>query len=252
MSDKYFKLNIDISEITKEFESIKKEVAEAVQTGAESLAHIVHAKINEIATDKLNTRAKTYKENVTFEEVQKNVWIVTLLEPAMWIEDGQKPYDMKETLLAKNAKIGKTGKRYKHIPMDKAKPPSQQSENANKLTNQIKEHLRANKIPFRKIEVDEKGSPRLGLLHKFSLASDKPSVRSKDPVLKNVQIYQTKDSTGNIRRDVMTFRTISDNSDNWQHPGLEGVNIFEDAYEWALKEWETKILPDILAGFDKK
>jgi len=251
-SDKYFKLDIDISELTKEFDEIKKDVQKALQDGAESLSNMVHAKVQEMATDKLNTRAKEYKENVTFEEVQKGVWVVTLLEPALWIEEGLKPYDMKETHLAKNAKVGKDGKRYKHIPFDKAKPPSQQSESANKLTNEIKEHLRANKIPFRKIELNESGSPRLGLLHKFSLPSDKPSARSKDPSLKNVQIYQTKDSTGNIRRDIMTFRTISDNSDNWQHPGLDAVKIFDEAYKWAEQEWTTKILPDILASFDKK
>jgi len=252
MNNKYLNLNIDINELTKEFDSIKKEVQKAIQDGAEALATMTHAKINELATDELNTRAKEYKENLTFEEVQKGIWIVTMLEPGLWVEEGLKPYDMKETHLAKNAKVGKDGKRYKHIPFDKAKPPSQQSESANKLTNQIKEHLRANKIPFRKIELNENGSPRLGLLHKFSLPSDKPSARSKDPSLKNVQIYQTKDSTGNIRRDVMTFRTISDNSDNWQHPGVEAVKLFEKALTWAEREWETKILPDILGSFDKK
>jgi hypothetical protein len=252
MSNKYLKLDIDIAEITKEFESIKKEVAEAVQTGAEALANMLHSKINELATDELNTRAKLYKENVTFEEVQKGVWVVTLLQPALWVEEGQQPYDMKETHLAKNAKVGKDGSRYKAIPFDKAKPPSQQSDSANKVTDQIKTHLKANKIPFRKLELDDKGSPRLGLLHKFSLDSDRPSARSKSPGLQNVSIYQTKDSTGNVRRDLLTFRVISDKSNNWQHPGNQPVNLFNKALTWAEKEWENKILPDILASFDKK
>jgi len=252
MSGKYLDLNIDIAELTKEFEGIKSEVAEAVRNSAETLATMTHAKVNELATDKLNTRAKQYKENVTFEEIQKGVWVITLLEPAMWIEEGQSSYDMKETHLRKNAKVGKDGKRYKQIPFDKAKAPSQQSESANKLTGQIKQHLRANKIPFRKIETNEHGSPRLGLLHKFTVDSDKPSARSKSPSLQNVSIYQSKDSTGNVRRDIMTFRTISDNSENWQHPGNDAVNIFDEAYKWAEREWETKILPDILDSFDKK
>ena len=252
MSDKYLNLDIDLNELAKEFDSIKDEVQKALKDGAESLAHMTHAKVNEIATEKLNTRAKEYKDNVTFEEVDKGVWVVTLLEPAMWIEEGLKPYDMKETHLAKNAKVGKDGQRYKHIPFEHSKKPSEQSEKAQAITTEIKQELKARKIPFRKLELGKDGSPRVGLLHRFSVDSGKPSARSKSPALQNVAVYQNKDKSGTVRRDIMTFRTISDKSDNWQHPGVQAAKIFEEAYAWAESTWEREILPNILTSFDKK
>jgi len=253
MSDgKHLNFDIDMEELTKEFDSIKEEVAKALQDGAESLANMTHAKVNELATDKLNTRAKTYKDNVTFEEVDKGVWVVTLLEPAMWIEEGLQPYDMKDTHLAKNAKVGKDGQRYKHIPFEHSKKPSEQSEKAQSITNEIKSELKARKIPFRKLELGKDGSPRVGLLHRFSVDSGKPSARSKSPTLQNVQVYQNKTASGAVRKDIMTFRTISDKSDNWQHPGTQAAKIFEEAYSWAESTWEREILPNIMASFDKK
>ena len=252
MSNKYLDLDIDLAELTKDFDSIKEEVGKALKDGAESLAQMTHAKVNELATDKLKTRAKQYKDNVTFEEIEKGVWVVTLLEPAMWIEEGLKPYDMKETHLAKNAKVGKDGSRYKHIPFEHSKKPSEQTEKAQTITNEIKQELKARKIPFRKLELGKDGSPRVGLLHRFSVDSGKPSARSKSPTLQNVQVYQNKGADGTVRKDIMTFRTISDNSDNWQHPGVQAAKIFDEAYMWAEATWEREILPDILASFDKK
>jgi hypothetical protein len=254
MSDKLI-LEINLEELTRDMGDISKELASALEEGAESLSTMTHAKVLELANEKLDTREKTYKENVTFEEIEKNIWVVTLLEPAMWIEEGREPGSMVEDLLRNNPKINQDGKRYKVIPFEHSKEPSQQSPQALELVGQIKQHLKKEKIPFRKLELGPTGSPRIGLLHRFSLPSDRPTEKAKDPALKNVTIYQKKDkAAGAVRRDVLTFRTVTEghrDEGKWFHPGLERVGIFDDAFEWAVRTWENEVMPDILASVGK-
>jgi len=252
MDDPKLILDLDLNELTKEIDSISKEVGKALQEGAENLALMTDAKVKELASEQLHTRAKEYKDNVTFEEVEEGVWVVTLKQPAMWIEEGVDPGSMVDNLLKNNPKINKEGKRYKAIPFEHSKNPSQQTPQAQELVKQIKQHMRRKKIPFRKLELGRDGSPRVGLLHRFSIDSDKPTSRAKTDALKNVTVYQTKDKvTGTVRRDVLTFRTVTEDHKEeglWVHPGLPGVKLFDKAFDWALTTWEREIMPDILSS----
>jgi hypothetical protein len=55
--------------------------------------------------------------------------------------------------------------------------------------------------------------------------------------------------TGKVRRDIMTFRTVSSNpalADKWKHPGLAAKKFLDRSAEWAMDTWEKEILPTIL------
>lgn len=250
MDDPKFTLEIDLNELTKEFDNITKEVENDLKEAAQSLSDMTRAKVNELADEKLSSRKKEYTDNLYFEEVEQGVWVITLAEPAMWIEEGVNAGSMVDNLLKKGAKTNKDGQRYKAIPFDHFKKPSQQSPKAAEYTQAIKQEMKKKGIPFRKLELGKDGSPRVGMLHRFSIESDKPTNKAKTMALKNVQVYQTKDkATGTTRRDILTFRIVHDKHKDeglWMHPGLQGVKIFDEAFDWALNTWEREIVPSIL------
>jgi hypothetical protein len=119
------------------------------------------------------------------------------------------------------------------------------------LVSQIRAALKEKKIPFKKLERDGNGNPRLGKIHSFSLPSQPPTSRANTPALSGINIYQQKNAkTGQVRRDIMTFRTVSSgpaSEGKWIHPGYDAQKFFDKAMEWALNEWETNVLPQILS-----
>jgi hypothetical protein len=67
-----------------------------------------------------------------------------------------------------------------------------------------------------------------------------------------VSIYQSVTATGNVRRDILTFRTVSEgpaSQGKWIHPGLPPKHFLDRASEWAIKEWENNILPAVLEKY---
>lgn len=270
------KFNIDVAGLAAQFKELAVEAEQSFMEGVKGLAAMTHAHVAEQASEKLHTSAKIFKENLGFEEIAPGVWAVSIAEPALWIEEGiSKDHDMKPDLLK-----GSPG--YKVIPFDPSKNPkagddgkfqSRPQDNQNTIAAQLKSGLAAiNKkgrqdfkaagqpgkyqnIGINKIEKDANGSPRVGKLHEFDMPSIYPSAKAKHPALKGVTIYQSKDEkTGNIRRDVLTFRTVSTKSDpaSWKHPGFEGKHFLDEAEEWAKNEWESKILPEILKSLGGK
>jgi hypothetical protein len=112
----------------------------------------------------------------------------------------------------------------------------------------------------------QKGQEQLGLLESlaspnlfrqavYGKAGSKPG--APDTYLNNLKVYQklhtTKAGKTIVKRDIMTFRTLSENSSagSWSHPGNKGVKIFDEAYAWAETEWENTIKPELLSLLKK-
>lgn len=245
---------VDADAIASEFNELKEEVKKAMEDGVKQVASMTYAKTQELASSKLNSTRKTYMDNLEFKEVAPGIWVVSLDEKAMWIEEGRKSGDMTEDLLKKNYKIAKDGSRYKAIPFDQAKPTSQTPMSARMFANQVKTELRARNIPYKKIEYNPDGSPRLGKLHTINdISSLRPSARASHGALAGLSIYQSQTKSGNVRRDIMTFRVVSSKhkGSKWIHPGLEAKKFMDEALEWASDIWDKEILPAILERFDK-
>lgn len=244
------KINIDVSGIAAQMKEFAMEVEQDLQRAVADLAAMTNAKVAELAAAELKTSLKTLQENLGYEEISPGIWVVWIDEAALFIEDGvEASTDMKPGLLKGATKISKDGHRYRSIPFDHSKAPSQMSAGAQQMVTQIKQFLRRENVPFKKIEKDANGSPRVGKLHKFDIESDPPTSRASHPGLQGLSIYQSKDSSGNVRRDILTFRTVSDgpaSKGKWIHPGVQPKNFLDRASEWAIKEWEDKILPEVL------
>ena len=250
MADLRFDINID--DLTKEFGDIKKSVEKDIKQGASDIANMTHAKTLELARNGLNSLQKLYTDNVSFSNPDENLWIVTLNEKALFIEDGRKSGSMIDDLLQRGFKTSKDGNKYRVIPFEHSKPPSQQSNAAKDMTNLIRGELKQRGINYKKLELDKAGSPRTGLLHRFDVDNPRMSEKQREN-LKGVAVYQTKQKDGSVRRDVMTFRVVSEKQKGqgkWQHPGMEGKKFMDKAFEWAMRTWETEMLPAILAKYD--
>lgn len=245
---------IDAEAIAAEFKELKEQVQQAIEKGVKQVASMTYAKTQELANSKLNSTRKMYLDNLDFEEVAPGVWVVSLDEPAMWIEEGRKSGDMTEDLLRKNYKTAKDGSRYRAIPFHYSKGPSQTPISAQMFVNQIKSELKTRGIPFKKIERDENGSPRMGRIHLIKgIESLRPSARASHGALSGLAIYQQKSKTGNVRRDILTFRMVSSKhkGNKWIHPGYEAQKFMDEALEWASNVFDKEILPSILEGFTK-
>jgi hypothetical protein len=244
------KINFDVAAIAAQFKELALEVEQDLMRGVSSLAAMTHAKVAEMASEQLRSPLKNLQDSLGFEEISPGVWVVSIDEKGLWIEEGIEPgKDMKPGLLKGATKMSKDGHRYRSIPFDHGKAPTQMTPYAQSLVSMIKQKLKQEKVPFKKIEKNADGSPRVGKLHAFDIDSENPTARASHPALKGVTIYQSVTPSGNVRRDILTFRTVSEGPNSagkWIHPGYQAKHFLDKASEWAIKEWEDSILPALL------
>jgi hypothetical protein len=248
MSDN-LKITINVESLGNQIKEKQKEITAKFKQAVQGLAAAAHAHVLEEAGDKLKSLQSKYKDAVDFEQVDDNLWVVSLKEEAMFIEKGFSSWSMYDALAkSKKAKTSKDGHKYLVIPFEHSKPPSQQSESAQKLTTQVRNFLKKEKIPYKKIEYNSDGSPKLGLLHKFDIKSATPK-GAKSELLQGVAIYQRKTPEGKIKRDVMTFRVVSEKNKGdgkWEYKSRDGVHIFESTHKWAIGVWKNELLPALI------
>lgn len=279
-----FYLNLDISELLKVDAELAPAMERLAHEGVRELTIQTHAHIVERVQNRLHSTREKYLENLGYHQVDESTWVVDLTPGAMFIEDGLPPnFDMIKGLLddsprpwAKGQKpTGKTktakdGSRYRVIPFEHSKGPTQQAAGGRDLTETIMKELKRRKLPgIGTIESGADGKPKQGFIRGFNImkaplkTSDGPgqgkgpigAVRQGPtgiPLLQGVRIYQrqVKDKQGNdhTKKFVMTFRVVSSKHEGqgrWVHPGLEAKHFFDEAYEWAANEWVTKIYPEL-------
>jgi hypothetical protein len=254
------KIKIDTTLMAKQFKELALEVERDLKKGVANLAAVTHARVVEMASEELHSSRKTFMDNLGFEEISDGVWVVSVDEKGLWVEEGIEPNtDMKPGLLA--------GRKSRVIPFDHNKAPSQLNGYAQNLVTNIRAQLKKEKVPFKKLETygtgPNKGKPIAGdvdkpvRLHTFDFSKGRASQAGGgggNPDLKGINIYQTLTKTGNVRRDIMTFRTVSSgpaSEGKWIHPGTKRHKFLDRAEIWAMEEWETKILPEILDKYGK-
>jgi len=238
------KFDIDAESILSQFKEVAEEVKKNMEDSLRNLVTLTRARIveqTEVLSSDVN---RIYMEALgDEEEVATNVWVISLDEKALWIEEGiEANKDMKPGLLK--------GKTHRVIPFRYDKPESRNTPFTQGLIGEIKQKLKTEKVSISKIERNSDGSPRVGKLHEFNLGGPIPG-KGNTPALQRLSIYQSqqKDSS-KIRRDVLTFRTVSSgpaSEGKWIHPGYDAKRFMDKAMDKAVKDWEEQILPEILA-----
>lgn len=239
-----------------------------MKDAGKALTMATHGHIIEGATQKLHTSRQKYIDALSFSQVDDDTWVVSLAPEAMWIEEGIPPNTEMIDWLLKPGRSGKStgqiktakdGSRYRSIPLQHNKGPTQQTQKSNSLTDMLKSSMKERKIPYGGVEKDSMGKPKIGLLHSFDVKQDAkgqkvPLGRSGKSMLQGVRVYQkpVTDKSGNttVKKAIMTFRTVSSKQKGtgaWVHPGMEAKHFMDEAYEWALNQWEQVIAPDLLS-----
>lgn len=256
----------------------------AAQMAARELVPATHAHILEQANKKLNSRREPFVKAISMKQEGDNTWLIVLDQSARWIDDGQTPHSMVDALLAGKGgkgkvKIAKDGSAYRVIPFGHGpgKGKTQSTPAEMDLQATIKSALKTahnrltgeRGIPFAKIERNEDGSPRTGLLHTLNIKRDPIKTHNGPgqghgpvgavrqgptgiPFLQGLRIYQKAtvkpDGTSSVKRAITTFRVVSSkhkDQGRWFHPGTAPVHIFDEAHEWAQSHWETVVMPKI-------
>jgi hypothetical protein len=248
------KFEIDIEALAATFKEEAQKVQEALYEGVKALSAMTYARTVELANEKLHTTREQYIEALDYKEISKGVWVVSLSEKMLWLEEGKDAGSMVDDLLKKNPKTAKDGTKYKVIPFEHSKSPSRMTPMHQSLVEDLKKELKSRSIPFKKIEKNADGSPRVGKLHSLNIASPLPTPRASHPIFHGLTIYQSKTPSGKMRRDIMTFRIVSEKhkqTGKWVYPGLEAYKLMDKAFEASVKEFEDQILPSILAKYEK-
>ena len=272
-----FNVRVDLSQVAELGRPLQEAVQGRLKQAAQVLAGQVYAHVLEQANKKLHTRRQMFIDAVTFykDDLEK-VIVIQLDGSARWIDDGMQPHNMIEDLLkSPKAKIAKDGSRYMVIPFGHGgsggagatqTTPAQQV-----LMSTIKQVLSQKKINYAKLERHSDGTPKLGLLHSFSVNNAPAKTGSSlgqgagpvgdvmqgptgIPLLQGIRIYQKmgkgKKGEDIVNRAIMTFRVVSSKHSNqpgrWDHPGLPPVGIFDEAAQWASDQWDKVIAPGIL------
>jgi hypothetical protein len=242
------KFEINAEEILSHFKDFRDEIKKNMEESIKNLVSIAHTRIVEAADELSSANRKTYNEALSGPvESTANVWVIALDGKAMWIEEGIEPnHDMKPDLLK--------GQKYRVIPFHYDRPTSHNSSFTQGLISEIKQKLKKEKLSISKIENNPNGSARTGKLHEFNFGGPKPG-RGNTPALARLTIYQHQNNqTGKVRRDVLTFRTVSSgpaSEGKWIHPGYNAKKFIDKAMDQAIKDWEDKILPEIVAKWSK-
>jgi hypothetical protein len=262
------KLSANADAIAAQFQEFAKEVEADINSAMRELATLTRAQIAMEAQrgdDKLNSTQHIYMEALSdVDDSAPGLYVITLDEKAMWIEEGLTAHDMKPDLLQ--------GKTHRVIPFKYDTKPTQTQPSTMLLVDAIKRKLKSEKIPYKNIEYNQDGSPKLGKLHDLKWGVNlrdqrkdgtmggnigmKIPGKGNTPRLQGLSIYQQIDkNTGNVRRDILTFRTVSAgpaSDGKWLHPGLKAKKYMDKAMEEAIRQWEEKILPGIVDKWNGK
>lgn len=281
-----FFLNLDLSHLIRFDEALRPEAEKAMAEAARRLTAETHAHIVEQVQQRLHSTREKYLQHLSFSQVSADTWVVELEPGAFFIEDGLEPgREMIDDLLNDAPKPGtkpdphrpqvkkgmtktaKDGSRYRVIPFDHSKGPTRQTAPAQDLTDTIKKVMGNN---FSKLEMGSDGKPKKGFIKGFDIM--KTPVKTAEgpgqgkgpigkvkqgptgiPLLQGIRVYQhpVKDKQGNVstKKFIMTFRVVSSKmrgSGRWVHPGIEAKHFFDDAFEWAVSQWEDKIKNEVL------
>jgi len=239
-------IHIDTSALA-DLEAKLGNTTHAVDLAARALAEATKDHIIEQAHQRLHTRREPYLAGLSLRE-DGQLYIVALASSADWIEDGMEPRDMRESLLSSpHARTSRDGHRYLVVPMShvsSSTPAPGPATVAASMHASIRARMQEAGIGM-ELERDAHGQPRTGLLHR--LPGGGPRMRSGHGLFDGLAVYQRQTLKG-VTRDAMTFRVVSDKSPDgsWNHPGMDGVKIFDEAARWAEDQWERVVGPELL------
>ena len=224
---------------------------EKAKVALQMAASQAHGFVVQEVQSKLKGSRKLYLANLVGPfESGDNVWVVALKSGAAMIEDGYAPHDMIPYLTkGPKAKMSKEGYKYNVIPFGySGRGESEMSHQQAQLVSFVKTELK--KRGLDRIIKDSQGNALTGKVATVNITGPgTPWSRQGTPLLSGLTVYQrmiTNQNTGktSIRRDVMTFRTVSEKQSGtgaWYNKGYAGAHIFEKVERQVDEAWNKMI-----------
>lgn len=254
-----------------ESDGIAKRINEAVR----GLSISTHAFVIQRAQENLEGWTLGYflgndSKNVRWVEVSPSIWVVEIDESVAFIEEGRPATFMGDWLLkpgAKGVKTAKDGSQYRVIPFTHQKGAGGKKKSSDpEIASRIKKELKNQGINLNKIERDDTGKAKTGIIHKLGINEKRSTYpqslfsapRNKETAsavglkpshgthfLNNAVVIQRevegKGGRKKTSKDVVTFRVISSKhkaEGRWLYPKIDPLNSIPMAYAYAVAEWE--------------
>ena len=248
-----FSVSLRAKELGKSLENLSDDLVSELEAAIGNMANMAFASIQAFAQTDLHSTRQDYLKGLHFDKLGKNSYLIWL--EGDWpnaLEEGFSGYDLKDWMLRSEKVVGigpRTGEKwvqqgkkgnFAHVPFQK-QPFSKvavsqdMNEAIRKLTAINRQGLEQK---FTKMFKDASGNPLEGRVASVSKVEGFPE-------LAGITKYQYK-STNESGKDTfqshyMVFRTISEGSGGWQHPGYKGLKAFEDAEKWIDTELDNII-----------
>ena len=278
-----FTLKANVKEIADRLGQSTDSLAYRVIKEVEALSASTHAFVVRYANEKLKDRHRNLffgenNQNVRWNQVAPNIWVVEIDESVAWIEEGREPTSMAtdKWLLkpgSKGLKRAKDGSMYKVIPFTHARGAGGSMNSPNpEIASTIKKELKDKGINLRTLDRDDKGNVKLGVVSKLGInksRSSYPQSLFSEPrnnttakhlglpshhghhFLKNAVVVQRQQGN-KVSKEVVTFRVVSSKHQaegRWMYPRVEPLNSIPEAHKYALNEWD-KIVKTIEKEFE--
>jgi hypothetical protein len=244
-------------DLKKDIEKIKNNIKEDVKLAIKTLGSSTLKKAEELAEQHLsNKKLNIYKSALKLEQISEEIVVISLDEKAFWIENGRKSGFMDE-LLKSGVRTSKDGSKYRIIPMQESKEQLKVASIGENLASQLKDFLKSKNVRTGKnnLDLDEKGSPRVGKIHTFNIKDLRDKKQISDNISR-ISVFQNKNpKTGKVEKSITAFRVISEKhkeSGKWVHPGTVPVKILEKAFKWSEQLWQNELFPAIKAKYEDK
>lgn len=243
------RFDINIDEITKGFGDLKKDIENDINIAAKTLASMIYTSITDKVQANLHSTRKIYMDALSAPiEVEPGCFLISLDAKALFLEDGSAGGPMTGLLDSPKAKQGKNGK-YINVPFLHSKTPSQMTDSAKSVSLSIRAELKKRNIGYKTLEMNEKGEPKIGILHQFTVKGEKLKDSHKHGPMEGVNVIQQKNAkTGLVERNVLTFRTMTEDNP-WIAKEIKPNHFFESSYDDAVMLWNETILPEIMKNY---
>lgn len=243
-------LEASLKEMGYDLQNLTEQIQGQAKKSLQAISVQTHAMAVEMANDRLKSTREMYIKSLVLEG-NEEYFVVGLKREAGWIEDGYAANTLKDRVLnnGKPAKTMKDGTKYKIIPFQHNKPASKSSRAEIQIANYAKQELKRLKLD--KIVTGANGKPIIGKVATVNLTGgDAPQTKAGKPILAGLNLYQRaiKNKRGEItkvKREVMTFRVMSEKSEGWDNKAWSGAQIFRDLEHKVEYIW-SKMVDDIL------
>jgi hypothetical protein len=247
IEDAFKRLEKELGQVS---EALEKEIYNAVR----GLARSTFAEIQAKAYEQLNRTRQDYIKALDYQEIDEGVFLISL--EGTWpnmLEDGFQPFRMGPGLLA-SKKMVQVGSRKNQPWVQHSKPtkdspshkfayvpiehqPTAKAGNASNLADAIK-NITATNLKGQQQAITKlfKGDDGRALEGRVARADPKSVTDDRLAGLVKYQKRYTKNGRDTIQSIYVTYRTVSELSPGWIHPGFDGVQAFEGIEQRLQKQ----------------